>query len=127
MSTVMYRCASTYGNGSINTLSITLKIAVDAPIPNASVTIAVSANPRPFQRVRTAYRISCRRVSTSILPPLATLNSAITANGCLADRLNEAQSTVHQETEWPVKKFLSATCRGGCLSLAPTLARSQGV
>jgi len=41
----MYRCASGYGNGSIRMFSITLKIAVDAPIPSASVKIATTANP----------------------------------------------------------------------------------
>src|SRR3989442_345730 len=41
----MNRCASGYGNGSIRMLSITLKIAVDAPIPSASVMTATIANP----------------------------------------------------------------------------------
>src|SRR5260370_13031036 len=45
------------------TLSITLKIAVDAPIPSASVSIAIAANPGVFLRFLTAYRISCPSVS----------------------------------------------------------------
>src|SRR5882762_3281159 len=44
-------------------LSITLKIAVDAPIPSASVSIAIAANPGVFPRFLTAYRISCTSVS----------------------------------------------------------------
>src|ERR1700682_3867321 len=45
------------------TLSITLKIAVDAPIPSASVSIAIAANPGVFPRFLTAYRTSCPSVS----------------------------------------------------------------
>src|SRR5260370_2312955 len=45
------------------TLSITLKIAVDAPIPSASVSIAIAAHPGVFLRFLTAYRISCPSVS----------------------------------------------------------------
>src|ERR1700676_291846 len=44
-------------------LSITLKIAVDAPIPSASVRIAITANPGVFPRFLTAYRTSCPSVS----------------------------------------------------------------
>src|SRR6267143_4898356 len=44
-------------------LSITLKIAVDAPIPSASVSIAIAANPGVFPRFLSAYRISCPSVS----------------------------------------------------------------
>src|SRR5258705_9415068 len=54
-------------------LSITLKIAVDAPIPSASVSIAIAANPGVFPRFLSAYRISCPSVSiftpTSISTP----------------------------------------------------------
>jgi hypothetical protein len=35
-------------------LSITLKIAVDAPMPSASVSIATAANPWLFHSVRAA-------------------------------------------------------------------------
>src|SRR5258708_37690328 len=44
-------------------VSITLKIAVDAPIPSASVSTAIAANPGVFPRFLTAYRISCTSVS----------------------------------------------------------------
>src|SRR5438046_3845120 len=44
------------------TLSITLKIAVDAPIPSASVSIAIDANPGVFPRFLEAYRLSCHSV-----------------------------------------------------------------
>src|SRR5882762_54156 len=44
-------------------LSITLKIAVDAPIPSASVSIAIAANPGVLPRFLSAYRISCTSVS----------------------------------------------------------------
>jgi hypothetical protein len=46
----MNRWASGYGNGSIMTLSMTLKIAVDAPIPNASVMVATMAKLGDFAR-----------------------------------------------------------------------------
>src|SRR5579863_7707842 len=114
----MNRCASSYGNGSIKTLSITLKIAVDAPIPNANVTMATSAKPRLFQSVRAAYRISCRSVSTSILPPLANavanLDSASPAISvtvaCGCQPQSEQNSTVHLSTGQLTGRFLhSAT------------------
>jgi hypothetical protein len=50
----MNRCASGYGNGSIKMLSITLKIAVEAPIPRASVTTATKANPGAFRKFLSA-------------------------------------------------------------------------
>jgi hypothetical protein len=49
-----YRPASRYGNGSIKVLSMMLKIAVEAPIPSASVRIATIANPGDCRNVRTA-------------------------------------------------------------------------
>src|SRR5713101_8024781 len=66
ISTDMNRCASGYGNGSIRMLSITLKIAVDAPIPSARVIMATMANPGVFPRFLSAYRISCPSVPMSI-------------------------------------------------------------
>src|SRR6266403_2505396 len=47
-------------------LSITLKIAVDAPIPSASVSTAITANPGVLRRFLTAYRMSCPNVSMFI-------------------------------------------------------------
>src|SRR5439155_6789167 len=47
----------------MSTLSITLKIAVEAPMPNASVITATTAKPGLFASVRTANRTSCRTVS----------------------------------------------------------------
>ena len=44
-------------------LSITLNIAVDAPIPSASVITATAANPGVFRRFLNAYRTSCPSVS----------------------------------------------------------------
>src|SRR6266436_2812689 len=49
-------------------LSITLKIAVDAPIPSASVSTAITANPGVLRRFLTAYRMSCPNVSMFIPP-----------------------------------------------------------
>src|ERR1700741_1838663 len=46
-----------------------LKIAVDAPIPSASVTTATIAKPGAFTRFLSAYRMSCP--SDSIEPPMA--------------------------------------------------------
>ncbi len=43
--------------------SITLKMAVDAPIPSASVSAATMANPGVFRKFLSAYRISCPSVS----------------------------------------------------------------
>jgi hypothetical protein len=44
-------------------LCITLKIAVDAPIPSANVRIATTANPGVFLMFLNAYRTSCPNVS----------------------------------------------------------------
>src|SRR5882762_9235303 len=50
--------------------SITLKMAVDAPIPSASVKIATTANPGVFLMFLSAYRTSCPSVSIVPLTPL---------------------------------------------------------
>src|SRR5437016_2112043 len=50
-------------------LSITLKIAVEAPIPSASVMIATTANPGAFPKFLNAYRRSCPQVPMLGLPP----------------------------------------------------------
>src|SRR5690348_2529364 len=44
-------------------LLMTLKMAVEAPIPSASVMIATAANPGVFVRFLNAYRMSCPSVS----------------------------------------------------------------
>ena len=49
------RPASGYGNGSIKMLSTALNIAVDAPIPNASVNTATAAKPGDFPRFRRGH------------------------------------------------------------------------
>src|ERR1700758_5118041 len=41
-------------------------MAVFAPIPSASVTIATAVNPGFFLSVRAPYRISCRRFSMEV-------------------------------------------------------------
>jgi hypothetical protein len=43
-------------------LSITLKIAVEAPIPSAKVTTATTAKPGAFRKFLSAYRTSCPKV-----------------------------------------------------------------
>src|SRR5579864_1778346 len=50
--------------------SIRLKIAVFAPIPNASVSIATAANPGDFASIRNPYRMSCSRLFMAH-PPVA--------------------------------------------------------
>src|ERR1700722_19382521 len=86
-------------------------MAVDAPIPNASVTMATSAKPRLFQSVRAAYRISCRSVSMSILSPLGGRFSrtwpANAANDISAHRHRpqQIQPTVHLVTMQVARKF----------------------
>ena len=49
-------------------LSITLKIAVDAPIPRASVTIATAVNPRLCQSVRRPKLTSFQELSSMVGP-----------------------------------------------------------
>ena len=51
----------------MSTLSITLKIAVEAPMPSANVITATTAKPRLFASVRQANRTSC--LTVSIEPP----------------------------------------------------------
>src|SRR5438046_1349515 len=54
-------------------LSMTLKMAVEAPIPKASVMIATVANPGVFLRFLNAYRMSCPSVSMMNPLPLRRL------------------------------------------------------
>ena len=52
--TMQRRCGSWYGRGRNNTASITLKIAVLAPIANARTSTAVMVNPGLRRRTRIA-------------------------------------------------------------------------
>src|SRR6202022_4404101 len=52
----------------MSTFSITLKIAVDAPMPRARVTTATIAKPGLLASVRKARRMSCQSVSMLGLP-----------------------------------------------------------
>src|SRR3954471_10634805 len=49
------RSASLNGNGRSSMVSITLKMALFAPIPSASVAIAMKVKPGDFSNMRTAY------------------------------------------------------------------------
>jgi hypothetical protein len=55
----MIRSASGYGSGRSKTALTMLKIAVFAPMPSASVKIAITLKPGCFRSMRKAYRISC--------------------------------------------------------------------
>lgn len=52
------RSGSGKGNGRSNTAFTTLKMAVFAPMPRASVITAMAAKPGRFKSERTAYRRS---------------------------------------------------------------------
>jgi hypothetical protein len=58
---------SGFGNGSgrSSTASTTLKMAVFAPMPKASVKTTTAVNPGFFQSIRSPYRTSRRRVISS--------------------------------------------------------------
>src|SRR5437762_3959341 len=55
----MIRSASGYGSGRSKTALTMLKIAVFAPMPSASVRIAITLKLGCFRSMRKAYRISC--------------------------------------------------------------------
>src|SRR5207302_10341880 len=61
-------------------LSITLKIAVDAPIPSAKVSTAITANPGVLRRFLSAYRTSCPSVSM-VAPSSVDVSSTLTLAG----------------------------------------------
>jgi hypothetical protein len=52
VATTTSRSASSYGNGRNNAALITVKIAVFAPTPSASVRIATKVNPGFFASIR---------------------------------------------------------------------------
>src|ERR1044071_5876593 len=54
----MIRSASGYGSGRSRTALTTLKIAVFAPMPSASVRMAMNANPGDLRSWRRAIRMS---------------------------------------------------------------------
>jgi hypothetical protein len=60
------------GNGASSTESTTLKIAVLAPIPSASVRIAMTVKTGRLSSVRPAKRRSCRSVSMRGPPSVST-------------------------------------------------------
>jgi len=65
----MYTNRSTFRNvgGVRNRLSMTLKIAVLAPMPSASVRTAMRTNPGDCRELRTAYRRSLITPSIAIM------------------------------------------------------------
>ncbi len=58
--TTCRRSASRYGSGSRRTPCTTLKMALVAPMPSASVSTATAVKPGARRRVRSAYATSCR-------------------------------------------------------------------
>src|SRR6266566_1166707 len=64
------RSGSGKGNGRSSTPYTTVKIAVLAPIPRASVRTATAVNPGFFASIRKAYRMSCQSVAMLRLPAL---------------------------------------------------------
>src|SRR5262245_27700327 len=56
------RSCSGKGSGRSNTAYTTLKIAVFAPMPNASVTTAIKLKPGFFNNIRAPMRRSCQSV-----------------------------------------------------------------
>src|SRR5207302_3797525 len=62
------RSGCAYGSGRSSTAFTTLKIAVVAPMPRASVRIAAAANPGAPRNVRTAYRRSWLSASSIAEP-----------------------------------------------------------
>src|SRR5215210_142556 len=69
----MIRLASGYGSGRSNTPYTTLKIAVVAPMPNASVPTMIAGTPGFLPSARAAYRKSCH--SPAMFTPLRRLCS----------------------------------------------------
>src|SRR5580693_5533620 len=65
---LMMRPGSLYGSDCNNTVLITLKIAVFAPMPRASVKIATTVNPGFFLSTRKANFTSCHKVCISRAP-----------------------------------------------------------
>src|SRR5882762_2519758 len=64
------RSGSGKGNGRSSTPYTTVKIAVLAPMPRASVKTATAVNPGFFASIRKAYRMSCQSVPMLRLPAL---------------------------------------------------------
>src|SRR5580704_17598469 len=62
----MKRLASGYAKGSMRTFSMTLKIAVDEPMPSASVAMATAAKPGFLRSPRNAYVKSRHSVSRDV-------------------------------------------------------------
>src|SRR5262245_20907703 len=59
------RSAAAKGSGSMSTALTTLKMAVLAPIPSASVSTATVVNPRCLASIRTPNRRSCQSMSVA--------------------------------------------------------------
>src|SRR6202022_697868 len=81
------RSASGYGNGRNSTASITLKIALLAPIPRARVKMAMALKPGAFTNIRNAY---FRSVSTIV--------SAELLRPQRLDRIDQGSSSCWQQT-----------------------------
>src|SRR5580704_4115910 len=86
------RLGSLYGSGRSRTALVTEKIAVDAPMPSAIVTIAVIENTGLFSSVRTAYL----RPGMAISPRIQF--NDIAPRGILQRRLSQSFRRRHRET-----------------------------
>ncbi len=78
--TITRRSGSGYGNDLSNTEFTTEKMAVVAPIANASVTTAIDVKPGFFQRTRMPYRTSCQNDLTMVMPIASRHSSLICSN-----------------------------------------------
>ena len=66
-----------YGSGLRRTAYTTLKMAVLAPMPSASVQMAAAAKPGVLRNERSARRVSCQAASIHMVP-LASRHSSLT-------------------------------------------------
>src|SRR5688572_853106 len=74
---------SLHGSGRSRTALTTLKMAAFAPMPSASVSVAMVAKVRLRRRVRAPYRRSCRKVSSAEEAFMSGLDGAARENVCL--------------------------------------------
>ena len=115
------------GSGRSISPFTTLKIAVLAPMPSASVTIASALNPTWLRRVRAAKRMSCSSVSITSPLPLPALTSAwIRLHSSRIDGRLPNRRSASRRASWCAKPFSSRSSAFISRWLASSSSTSRG-
>src|SRR5581483_3476058 len=114
------RDGSRYGSGESSIARTTLKIALVAPMPSASVTTAAAAKPGDRRRPRSAYRAS--RSAVSIQEPMRTARTSSLTRARLPTSRRASRRADAGSTPAAVRRSVS---RSTCARSSSSRSRSR--